>query len=161
MSQTCKRKISLFLTVALTLLLASCSRKTVYSHYEHTPQTGWERNDTLKFVVPVSAISGDYAEEVGLRLTSEYRFQELCLVIEQSARRPVLCRRDTLNCTLVDDRGAFQGKGTFYFQYSFPLVRQQLEPGDTLYISVRHNMKREILQGIEDVGIRLYRTSRQ
>jgi hypothetical protein len=35
-------------------------------------------------------------------------------------------------------------------------VRQlQLQEGDSLHVVVRHNMKREILPGIFDVGIKL------
>lgn len=154
-----KKNSILFLTVALTLILASCNRKTIYSHYEHTPLAGWEKNDTLKFTVPAITQSGTYEEEIALRVTTDYLFKELYLLVEQSLQNAGTARRNTLLCPLVSDEGAYEGKGTYYIQYVFPLGRIQLEQGELLHIDIRHNMKREILQGITDVGVRLKRTS--
>lgn len=145
------------LTVALTILLMSCNRKTIYSHYEHTPHAGWEKNDTLQFDIPAIAKSGNYEEQIALRVTSDYLFQEIYLIIEQSSQNPITTRRDTLLCPLVSDNGAYQGKGTCYYQYVFPLHQVTLEEGELLKVDVRHNMKREILHGIADVGVRLRR----
>ena len=48
----------------LCVLVTACNQKTAYYHYEHTPMTGWDKNDTLTFVMgPVSA-SDRYMEEL-------------------------------------------------------------------------------------------------
>ena len=46
------------ITVATTMV--SCNRNTVYDHYEHTPLTGWEKNDTLIFQMPAFAEGGEF-----------------------------------------------------------------------------------------------------
>ena len=138
-------------------LITACDTQTVYVHYEHTPVTGWERNDTLRFQIGALSQTADYAEEVGLRINSDYPFTMLQLIFEQELLPSHQVRIDTLDCTLVDQRGNMLGQGVINYQYRFPLATLPLEEGDRLQIVVRHNMKREILPGISDVGIRLTR----
>ena len=64
-------------------------------------------------------------------------------------------RIDTLSCRLIDKNGMVKGRGLSYYQYNFHLTTLQLNAGDTLNVRVRHHMKREILPGIANVGIRL------
>lgn len=144
------------LAVAL-MLVASCSRKTVYSHYEHTPLLGWEKGDTLFFDVRPVSESGTYREDVGLRLDGLYPFMSLQLTVEQTIQPLGHLRHDTLNCSLIDHGGLAKGDGVSYYQYNFHLTTLELNRGDSLHICVRHNMKREMLQGISDVGISLRR----
>ena len=144
--------IGLILTV--TIGLASCNRKTIYYHYEHAPTTGWEKNDELDFYVsPVSA--GTYREELGLRIDKNFPFMGLCLVIKQTILPSGYVHSDTLNCNLIDENGNNKGPGLSYYQYSFHVNTLRLQEGDSLHIAVKHHMKREIMPGIADVGIRL------
>jgi gliding motility-associated lipoprotein GldH len=64
-------------------------------------------------------------------------------------------KRDTLNCSLIERDGRVKGKGVSFYQYNFHLNDLDLRAGDSLSINIRHNMKREILPGIADVGIKL------
>ena len=64
-------------------------------------------------------------------------------------------RSDTLSCKLVDADGTVQGEGVSFYQYRFHLCNMKLTQGDSLRVSIRHNMKREILPGIADVGVTL------
>ena len=52
------------------LLLTACKQRTVYYHYEHTPLSGWEKNDTLVFTTDTIAIDGTYSEEIGIASTA-------------------------------------------------------------------------------------------
>jgi gliding motility-associated lipoprotein GldH len=49
------------LWIGLAWCLVSCTGNKVYDHYEQTPTTGWEKNDTLTFGVPPLAVDGLYA----------------------------------------------------------------------------------------------------
>ena len=147
------KKLLILLTVALAL--ASCNRKTIYSHYEHTPLDGWEKNDTLVFSVPPVKYDGVYREMIGLRTSSAYPFMGLTLVVEQEVWPSGLTRSDTLWCRLVDSDGNIQGEGISNFQYNFQLLNLRLNSSDSLRVTVRHNMKREILPGISDIGLTL------
>lgn len=117
--------------------------------------TGWDKNDTLFFVVGPVSVSGRYQEDIGLRISGEYPFTGLNLIIEQKNESKQLLRVDTLSCNLISERGHAKGKGLSQFQYLFPLPTVDLQEGALLYVSVRHDMKRDILPGISDVGFRL------
>ena len=154
------------LLLAATLLFTTCIGNKVYDHFEHAPLAGWEKNDTLIFGVPKSSITGgDYVIDLGLRITSSYPFMGLTLVVDQTVFRQtanaghIIFRQqtDTVACKLIDERGNAQGAGFSHFQYRFNVSEMPLQPTDSLHIRVRHDMKREILPGIAEVGIQLYR----
>jgi len=154
------KKNNCFAIVVLLVMVSmavGCSRKTIYSHYEPTPLEGWEKNDTLSFRVMLIRSDGSYKEEIGLRTSGAYPFTGLTLVVEQRSVPSGMMRSDTLHARLVSRDGTVQGKGIVYYQYKFHLANLRLNEADTLYVSIRHNMKREILPGISDVGLILQR----
>ena len=134
--------------LVLLLIISSCTRKTVYHHH----------------VAPMKK-SAVLREEVGLRINSLYPFMGLSLIVQQTTlhrqeekgnvMRNHITRTDTLNCNLIDQRGNTKGKGINFYQYDFHLTDLSLNDGDSLCIAIHHNMKREILPGIVDVGIKL------
>ena len=54
--------------------------------------------------------------------------------------------------SVIDQSGNSKGKGLSLQQYDFDIDEMQLEQGDSLHIRVAHNMKREILPGVVDLG---------
>lgn len=148
-----KYTLFVYITVmAITALLTGCDRHTVYNHFEHTSISGWERNDTLVFVTsPLAA--GSYDEQLALRISGQYPFMSVSLVVEQTAQPTHQLIRDTLVCNLIDKEGIIKGHGVSSYQYLFPLKRVRVEDETTLHIAVYHDMKREILPGITDLGI--------
>lgn len=141
----------------LIMLLTACNKRTVYYHYEHTPLTGWERNDTISFVAGPFDKDGLYEEEVGLRITGEYPFMGLNMIVEQQIASTQESRRDTLVCDLVNENGSVNGAGVSQYQYMFRLSTLELQAGEKLFVAIRHDMKREILPGISDVGVKISR----
>ena len=139
------------------LLLTACKQRTVYYHYEHTPLSGWEKNDTLVFTTDTIAIDGTYGEEVGIRINGTYPFLQLNLVVEHLVMPAMTVKSDTLSCRLIDETGNALGNGVSNYQYLIPLTSLTLKKGDRLRIAIRHDMKREILPGISDIGLRLRR----
>lgn len=159
------RRVPLILTIAVTALLGSCGRGKVYDHYEHTPLAGWDRVDELTYNVPTLQDAGRYVTTLGLRINDTYPFQSLSLIVEQDVydgrqqkskkKKPALLKSytDTINCTLFDKKGTEEGNGISYFQYHYRISEQELAAGDSLHVTVRHAMRREIMPGISDVGI--------
>lgn len=141
------------LTVATAL--SSCDRKTVFDQYDHTPIAGWEKNDTLKFGPIKIATTGAYAENIGLRISGTYPFQGLCLIVEHTILPQGSTTIDTLNCDLVSREGIVKGQGLSYYQYNFAMKDRMFNHGDSIYIHIRHNMKREIMPGVSDVGVKI------
>ena len=56
-------------------------------------------------------------------------------------------------CVLYDESGKERGKGVSRFQYEVFLQDVKLNQGDSLRIYVTHNMRREIMSGVSDIGI--------
>lgn len=135
------------------LLGASCTGNKVYDHYEHTPIAGWDKVEALSYDVPRLSKGGRYAVDLGLRVSEAFPFQRLTLIVEQTVYPGKRHQRDTINCEMVTPKGTVEGNGISYFQYHFRISERDYKEGDSLHITVRHNMKREIMPGIADVGI--------
>lgn len=149
------RRIVIAGLLAVLIGLSACERGVVYDHYEHTVLAGWEKIDTLSYAVPRVTDNGLYAVTLGLRVNRLYPFQSLTLIVEQTAYPSRKTHVDTLNCQLVDANGNIKGNGVTHYQYNFHVSDLRLGANDSLHISVRHDMKREILPGISDVGIKV------
>ena len=143
--------------MCMGMMLVSCGDSIVFSHYESTPVRGWERNDTLSFNIERIHETNLYAEEIGVRITTDYPFKGLSLVVEQTVQPSNTTITDTLNCDLIDDIGHAHGKGINHYQYLFPLTTLKLNKGESVHVAIHHCMKREILPGITDVGLTLSR----
>lgn len=158
--QEMKRLIYLILVMVATMSLPSCKHSTVFDSYAHTPIAGWEKNDTLSFEIPPLLEGGYYNESLGLRITGNYPFMGLTLIVEQNIYHnnkhvPSACKTDTVNCQLIDKNGVSKGQGISYYQYNFPINVYRLNQGDSIHITVRHDMKREILPGVSDIGVKI------
>ena len=152
-----KSKYTLLYYIGLggLLLCMACKNKTTYSHYEHVPIAGWEKNDTLSFSIEPIKQGGRYQENIGIRINGAYPFMGLTLIAEQTIFPSMESHSDTLNYELIDEDGNMKGKGISHYQYNLPLKTLSLQEGDSLSINIRHDMKREILPGISDIGITL------
>lgn len=146
-----------YIGLGAALFCISCNLITVYSHYRHVPIAGWEKNDTLSFGISPTKQSGYYTEEIGLRINNSYPFMGLTLIIDQTILPSMQTHSDTLNCSLIGEDGNTKGYGVSHYQYRFPLSTLQLYEGDSLHINIRHDMKREMIPGVADIGIILTR----
>ena len=154
-----KSRHTLLYYIGLVILLTcvACDHKTVYSQYESVAISGWEKNDMLSFSTPPIQQTGDFQEKIGLRISGLYPFMGLTLIIDQTKLPSMETERDTLNCDLIDHNGNAKGPGISNYQYEIALKTIALNEGESLHIDIRHDMKREILPGVSDVGIILTR----
>jgi len=144
----------IFFVLAVAVCMTSCNRKNVYISYQHVPVSGWDKNDTLTYdVSPLK--EGRYREVVGVRITRSYPFMSLSLVVKQTILPSGYVHCDTLNCKLVDENGKFMGQGVSFYQQTFHLNTIRLHEGDSLHINIKHNMKREVMHGVSDIGFRI------
>lgn len=138
------------------LMTVSCHQKTLYSHYQHTSVEGWTRSDTLTFILPRQQQSHEVERQLNVRINSDFPYIGVTLIVSQEhfpSRRVVT---DTVNCRFSDHQGLKLARGISYFQYSFPLRSAYFHQGDSIVYHIRHDMKRDLLPGIADVGITLY-----
>lgn len=147
--------IRAFLLLTAVLMLHACDPSVVYHHYEHTPKGGWEKNDSIVFDIPPVKASGTYRTALSLRTNNAYPFMGLSLAVRQTIFPKGEKRKMQVHCPLIDKNGKANGGGISYYQYEFAINELTLEAGDSVHICVQHNMKREIMPGVTDVGISL------
>ena len=140
------------LILAVAAVLTGCDPNKVYSHYEHIPQEGWEKIDTLFSEVPPVKEAGTYQEEIGIRTDISFPFQSLALVVAQDIYPKGAHLQTVKNCVLYDETGKERGDGISCFQNVIHLTDIQLEKGDSLRICITHNMRREMMSGLSDIG---------
>lgn len=145
----------LSLVVIVATSLPSCGGDVVYDKYRPTPTEGWEKNDTLVFDVPRLRRHGTYSQEIGVRITRDFPFTRVSLLVERVIEPGHKVVADTLDCRLYDDEGNILGHGISHYQYRFALPGIEMREGDSLHVCIRHIMKREILPGISDIGFRM------
>lgn len=145
-----------FFIIAMLFLCVGCENNTtIYHQYRTVSPQGWEREDTLSFVLPDSTFTGHhYQLEIGLRHTEKYAYRDLWIAVIRPYSTPPTC--DTLHLELADMKGKWYGTGnssTFY-QFHAPAGEFTLSYADTL-VQLVHLMASPCLKGITDAGIRL------
>lgn len=138
------------MALAVALLAASCGSRPVYSHFEAVDQQGWDRQDTLRFVIPLKK-AATYDLRIDLRTNSHYPYTQLALNAWLQSRGQE--QRTAIRFDITDADGNIQGRGTGVYQYSAMLPAMTTTRRDTLTVSVYHAMSREVLPGIVDLGI--------
>jgi gliding motility-associated lipoprotein GldH len=136
-------------------LMAACNSGTLYSSYVSMGGEGWNRQDTIHFNLNPMEHAGLFAEEVGLRTNGAYPFTTISMIVEQQAQPSGLHRTDTINVSITDKEGTVLGEGICLYQYHTQLKPMKLLKGDTLSVDIRHNMVRQQLNGVNDVGFTL------
>lgn len=148
--------ISVIKKLLLILTLTACTTGGYrYGHYETIGSEGWERTDTIVFTVGPVRHFDSYTAKIGLRTDSYFPFMQLTLIVGQEAYPSGFTRKDTLTVSLTDDEGYVFGDGISHYQYLVPLAPINLNAGDTLRVSVCHDMLRSPLAGVTDIGFML------
>lgn len=149
------KRLSAALCLVAALCVASCRDATVMHFYRETPVEGWDQSDALVYPIDTVQADGLYNMEVGVRTTNGYPYQKLWLTISAELHNPDTAFVDTLACGFVDAGGARDGSGTDTYQYCYNVGPVELRRGQTGAFKIQHIMRREILPGISDIGIRL------
>ena len=157
-----RRRLKILELLSAVLLSAwmvtSCVGNHVYDQYQQVPSGEWDREEVISFSIPPVSSDGLYDLMLGLRTTRDYPFMSLTLTVEAE----VVGKKKTnyrLSCPLVNQRGQAQGQGLSLYQYDFSVAQIRLQAGDSVHINMHHDMKRESLPGISDLGISLLRKS--
>ncbi len=131
----------------------ACNEDRVFVAYKSTPIEGWERNGSVAIPVPPLSDDGAYDVSLLLRTDNSFPFKNIIMVVETEVFPSGSFSRDTLECELSDDKGLSLGDGINLYQHSFPVETLNLCAGDSVHFSIRHNMMRDMLPGVSDVGI--------
>ncbi len=137
-------------------ILYACGQRTVYHTYQPVDAKGWIPSDTLVYEVEIgdSAITLEVSAEV--RNRTNYSFRNLTLDVSFNFADTLQWEHRKANFILADEEGKWSGTGwgSLYTSTSCLGDVYVYRPG--IYtIRIAHDMRTEILEGIQDVGIRL------
>ena len=147
--------LEIMLLLAVCMAVSSCKRSTIMHFYCNVPVEGWDQSDVLAFPLDTVGEGGIYNLDIGVRTTNEYPYQKLWLAVDAELSNPDTVFNDTVDCVFADKSGVRSGSGTNMYQYDFSLGSVVLEKGQTGKFSVHHIMRREIIPGVSNIGLRL------
>lgn len=151
-----KQKTAFIMVAIATMVLSvACHNTTIYNDYQHTHLKGWKKNNRLNFHVPPMQDAATCQQYIGIRLTDLYPFQTLSLIIQQTIYPENETLSDTLNFEVIDEQGQLRGNGLNISQMELPFRSVTLKEGDSIHVTIQHNMRRDILEGISDIGLRI------
>lgn len=153
-----KRLITLAIAAAI---LVSCVGNMVYIGYHDIAADGWEQGDSAVFATPIGTNGAAATRRLLLRVSPDYEFRNLSVIVKttcytrHAAPIAIQASADTIECRLADSNGSIAGQGIMHREFSFKLPGSIARQTDSLRISVSHNMRRSVVEGIEAVGIQI------
>ena len=153
------REISVFiLLVGAFVIFISCDRTVVYESHQSLAASGWPAEEALFFSATLSDTSSLHNMYIDVRNTTDYNFSNLYLFLDIEFPDGTQLR-DTLECTLAEKDGEWTGKGFGKIRSNRFLFRTDVwfpVAGDYSF-RMEQAMRREVLEGISDIGIRIER----
>jgi gliding motility-associated lipoprotein GldH len=145
-------KLIIFL-FGLLFLLAACSEEETFSEFRSFPNAEWDKQEAIRFEVPIHDISTPYNVLLELRNNNNYPFRNIWLFIDYKTPSGSM-RSDTLTTDLADIYGKWYGTGMSLYSYSFP-YQVNVQYADTgIYVyTIRQGMRENVLKGISDIGL--------
>ncbi|MBQ4352138.1 MAG: hypothetical protein II758_01005 [Prevotella sp.] len=167
-----------WVTIFMLALLVSCNNETVYHKFVNIEGGKWTKQN--KFTFEAGSFDSDMTvdESVELRLWArDYPYGNISILVEQTLFPAKTKTVDTLTYVFSrrqgdretrrqgdketgrqGDRETRSPDGPAFFQVSMPLKTLSLHKGDSLSVTLRHNMKCMALPGVVDVGLKLKNT---
>ena len=159
-----------WVTIFMLALLVSCNNETVYHKFVNIEGGEWTKQN--KFTFEAGSFDSDMTvdESVELRLWArDYPYGNISILVEQTLFPAKTKTVDTLTYVFSRRQGDRETRrqgdketrspdGPAFFQVSMPLKTLSLHKGDSLSVTLRHNMKCMALPGVVDVGVKLKNT---
>ena len=148
----------LFLTIVAALIFASCrsEHRVLYHQYRSMDIDGWETQNVMTFDIDSIPKDMQCRMAVGLRVTRDIQFQKIYLLVDQCWENPKMVKRDTVEVKLTDVMGNLEGDGIYIYTTEVDFDNNlSLKRGQTATVSVSHIMRRNLLFGVRDVGLKL------
>ena len=156
-----KRNGKIFVYILFSVIsivgFISCNRgNNIYFKYEHIPGEGWNTNHELEYYPEIAESEIRYDISIELRHNNDYPYQNIYFFVSMMSGDNII-GVDTLQYTLADETGKWFGRGyNALFQQSLLYKKGYLFPDTGTYqIVVRQAMRDNLLQGVDDVGIRI------
>ena len=141
--------------IIITICVAiGCNDKTMYYSYTPTPSTGWEKNDTLQFNIPVNDSLVLLYLNTEVRSSNTYPYRDLWLEVRHNLKGSDTWQVDTLQFVLADEEGKRTDQSwSCFYQKSKHLNPIFVKDTGTYVVKINHAMYDNNIKGIHDIGI--------
>lgn len=147
--------------ITLVINATSCDDPRTYDKYQTVSTRAWYRNDTLKFDIP-RQWEGKYMLDIGVRTTKTFPYRGITFLINRKLisikgkKKTTQNYRDTIRCQLIDNEGQVIGRdGISNNVFRSHIILLHLQRNDSMHITIQHNMSKDALQGVNNIGVRL------
>lgn len=139
----------------LSFIFSSCNHNEVYYRYNEIKDGKWGKNDTLVFNID-SIDNGTYNMNVDISNNINYPYQNIWLLIQSNLTDSTF-QEKIVELKIADKDGNWLGNGFgSLYQLSIPLdSKSKLDSVQGKQIKIVHNMKDDVLVGIERIGIKI------
>jgi len=135
-------------------LMAACGGNAILDEFKPVPNQLWNYNFTPSFKVNVKDRDQTYSLKVNLRLTADYRYANLFLLVHQTnPDSKQTSKRIELKVADKDGRWLGKGLGNLYsYQIAYHTDYHFPDTGSYQF-TIEQNMRDSPLKGVSDVGI--------
>lgn len=138
-------------------LVMSCNTDTIYHHFSHIPEEGWDKRDTFYFKIDTILVEGNYTATLCTRTDATYPYRNLSLKTILTVMPSNTTTTRSTDFDITNQEGAHDRKGITLHNHEREISTIHLQPGDSLNVKVAHNMRKETMPGITDIGIKVTR----
>lgn len=153
-----KRNLRLFFIFGLlaSLFFISCDSNRYYEQNIEVPGEEWMANESMDFTMEIEDTNSLFNFYVNVRNTNDYPYANLYIFIE-STFPDSLIARDTVELQLASLDGKWLGSGYGKYKYHHFILRKAMRfvQQGSYSFKIEQGMRKEQLQGISDIGIRL------
>ncbi len=147
-----------FLLIVAVLFLQACSDNIVFEANTAISAGSWSEKEPVRFEFEITDTTAFHNFYVNLRNGENYPFSNLFVFVElefPNGKKSV----DTVECFLADKTGKWLGSGLGdIYDNRFLYQQRKLFPISGGYrLNIYQGMRKEELEGINDVGFRLTR----
>ncbi|GAB4451986.1 MAG: gliding motility lipoprotein GldH [Bacteroidales bacterium] len=141
----------------IPVLFFACSDHAIFDENTNLTSKAWDRKNSISFKVPITDTVNPYKIFVNIRNNGNYSRRNLYLFITVISPKGDEIK-DTVNCILADEKGKWYGKsnlGDLYFNKFLYKPNVRFPYAGTYTFKLEQAMRTEIMNNIEDVGIRI------
>ncbi|WP_096685660.1 gliding motility lipoprotein GldH [Ichthyobacterium seriolicida] len=136
-------------------VITACKNDVIY-HRDYVIEGGWVKDSIVSFSFEIKDIKNKKDIFIHLKNNDEYEFSNLYFFTKMITPKGVVIR-DTLEYEMTDINGKWLGSGIFGGIQNILIYKSFFSFNDVgLYnLHLQQGMRRDILKGIEEVGLRV------
>jgi len=136
-------------------LLSSCNDEAIIDEFKPVPNRLWNYNFIPSFEVKVLDKEVAYRLKVNVRLSADYKYANLFLLIHQTNPHTSATATKRIELKVADKDGRWLGKGVgSLYSYQIAYHKNYHFPDTGIYqFKIEQNMRDNPLKGISDIGI--------